>query len=55
MKHSVDDFRKEVGSLQGDVLATLFMDLEYPEGTYILLHEVYALLKEIEEILNDGQ
>ena len=53
MKHSVDDFRKEVGSLQGDVLATLFMDLEYPEGTYILLHEVYVMLEEIERILDN--
>ena len=52
MKHTIDDFRKEIESIQGDVLATLFMDLDYPEGTYLMLHEVYELLRRIEHILN---
>ncbi len=53
MKHTVDDFRKEIESIQGDVLSTLFMDLEYPKGTYLLLHEVCELLRQIEIILDD--
>ena len=53
MKHTVDDFRKEIESIQGGVLSTLFMDLEYPKGTYLILHEVCELLRQIEIILGN--
>ncbi len=52
MKHTIDDFREAIESINGDVLSALFMDLDYPEGTYLRLHDVYELLKEIELILN---
>ncbi len=53
MKHTIADFRKEIESIQGDVLSALFMDLEYPEGTYDILNEVCELLKQIELILDN--
>ncbi len=52
MKHTTDDFRKEIESIQGDVLATLFMDWKYPEEIYEILNQVHYLLKDIEEILD---
>ena len=50
----IDDFKKEIEHVHGDVLAILFMDIEYPEGTESMLAEIHDLLDKIEDSL-DGE
>ena len=53
MRHTVDDFRKEIESIHGDVLVALFISIKYPPETRRILGQIHALLSDIETILDN--